>query len=41
LTEPEDAPQPAEQPFTEADFVTAAEEAGRLLPVLKGAETAG
>ena len=28
-------PQPAEQPFTEADFVTAAKDAGRLLPVLK------
>jgi dimethylglycine oxidase len=38
LTEPEDLPQPAEQPFTEADFVTAAEEAGRLLPALKDAE---
>src|SRR4051812_18967005 len=38
LTEPEDAPQPAEQPFTEADFVTAAEEAGRLLPALRGAD---
>jgi hypothetical protein len=38
VTEPEDAPQPAEQPFTEADFVTAAEEAGRLLPALKDAE---
>jgi glycine cleavage system T protein len=38
LTEPEDLPQPAEQPFTEADFVTAAEEAGRLLPALRGIE---
>jgi hypothetical protein len=38
LTEPEDLPQPAEQPFSEADFVTAAEEAGRLLPALRGAE---
>src|SRR3954470_10075020 len=38
LTEPEDAPQPAEQPFTEADFVTAAKESGRLLPALRGVE---
>ena len=36
LTEPEDLPQPAELPFTEADFVTAAEEAGRLLPAAAG-----
>jgi Glycine cleavage T-protein C-terminal barrel domain len=41
LTEPEDAPQPAEQPFTEADFVTAAEEAGRLLPALRGPRSCG
>jgi len=46
LVEPEEVPasgpghRPSEQPFTAADFAAAREEAGRLLPALRGAELA-